>query len=220
MLKKNNDRKSCVDVFNSFLVYEADYSGKYEMPCIDGSLEVPNSLVVFSKAKTCKNHNCWVHFYEDDYQFERLWRNPKKYLEVLKLYDGVILPDFSVYRDMPYAMQIWNIYRSRAIGNWLQKNNIKIIPNIRYGDERTWKISCEGISKGRTIAVGSHGTIKNVLDRKYFSEGLKYVVSTLLPQNIVVYGTVPDAIFKTYEDANIKIIQFNSDYSIAHKGVE
>ncbi|HAZ91488.1 MAG TPA: hypothetical protein DCX21_05895, partial [Eubacterium sp.] len=91
---------------------------------------------------------------------------------------------------------------------------------IRYGDERTWKISCEGISKGRTIAVGSHGTIKNVLDRKYFSEGLKYVVSTLLPQNIVVYGTVPDAIFKTYEDANIKIIQFNSDYSIAHKGVE
>ena len=220
MLKENNKRKSCVDVFNSFLVREAEYSGKYEIPCIEGSSDVPKHLVAFSKATACKELNCWVHFYEDDYQFERLWRNPEKYLELLKKYEGVILPDFSVYRDMPYVMQIWNIYRSRAIGNWLQKNNIKVIPNIRYGDRRTWKISCDGVSKGGTIAVGTHGTIKNAIDRMYFSEGLKYVVSALSPQNIVVYGTAPYTIFKTYKDAGINIIQFDSDYSIAHKGVE
>jgi hypothetical protein len=220
MVKENLKRKSCVDVFNAFLVSDAEYSGKYEIPRIDGSSEVPEHLVVFSKATACKNPNSWIHFYEDDYQFERLWRNPEKYLALFKMYDGVILPDFSVYRDMPYVMQIWNIYRSRAIGNWLQKSNIKIIPNIRYGDCRTWKISCEGVSKGRTIAVGSHGTIKNVIDRKFFSEGLKYVVNNLNPHNIVVYGTVPDDIFNPYKDARINIVQFKSDYSIAHKGVE
>lgn len=220
MVKENSKRKSCVDVFNSFLVYDAEYSGKYEIPRIDGSIDVPEHLVVFSKSKSCKNLNSWIHFYEDDFQFERLWRNPQTYLGLFKKYDGVILPDFSVYRDMPYVMQIWNIYRSRALGNWLQKNDIKVIPNIRYGDSRTWKVSCEGVSKGKTIAVGSHGTIKNTIDRHYFSEGLKYVVNTLSPRNIVVYGTVPDAIFKSYKDAGINIVQFKSDYSIAHKGVE
>lgn len=220
MLKENFKRNSCVDVFNSFLVREAEYSGKYEIPRIKGCSDVPKRLVVFSKATAYKDLNCWVHFYEDDYQFERLWRNPDKYLDLFKKYEGVILPDFSVYRDMPLVMQIWNIYRSRAIGSWLQRNNVTVIPNIRYGDGRTWKISCDGVSKGGTIAVGSHGTIKNALDRKYFSEGLKYVVSTLSPQNIVVYGTVPDDIFERYKEAGINIIPFKSDYSISHKGVE
>ena len=63
--------------------------------------------------------------YEDDYRFERIWRNPRQYLNVLKRYNGVILPDFSLYRDMPLVMQLWNIYRSRAIGFWLQLNGIK-----------------------------------------------------------------------------------------------
>lgn len=220
MLKKNCKRKSCVDVFNSFLVCEAEYAGKYEIPCIEGCSDIPKRLVAFSKAIACKDLDCWVHFYEDDYQFERVWRNSEKYLELLKKHEGVILPDFSVYRDMPFVMQIWNIYRSRAMGSWLQKNGIKVIPNIRYGDRRTWEISCTGVSKGGTIAVGSHGTIKNVIDRKYFSEGLKYVVGVLSPRNIVVYGAAPDDIFTMYKDAGINVIQFNSDYSIAHKGVE
>ena len=220
MVKENLNRKSCVDVFNSFLVNEAEYASKYEIPVIGRVSDIPEKLIVFSKATACKDLNNWIHFYEDDYQFERLWRDPEKYLELFKKYKGVILPDFSVYRDMPFAMQLWNIYRSRAIGTWLQKNNVKIIPNIRYGDRRTWRICCEGISKGGTIAIGSHGTIKNVIDRQYFSEGLNYVVKILSPQNIVVYGTTPDAIFKKYKDAGINIIQFKSDYSIAHKGVE
>ena len=78
------------------------------------------------------------HFFEDDYLFERLWRNPKIYLPILKQYNGVILPDFSLYRDMPLVMQLWNIYRSRAIGCWLQSNGIKVIPDVRFGDERTY----------------------------------------------------------------------------------
>lgn len=76
---------------------------------------------------------------EDDFLFERIWRNPRKYLEVLQRYEGVILPDFSLYRDMPLVMQLWNIYRSRAIGHWLQMNGVTVIPNIRYGDRRTYR---------------------------------------------------------------------------------
>ena len=41
----------------------------------------------------------WVCFYEDDYKFEPFWREPKKYLDLLGRFDGVVAPDFSLYAD-------------------------------------------------------------------------------------------------------------------------
>jgi len=46
-----------------------------------------------------------VHFFVDDYQFERLWRNPERYVDRLKKYACVLTPDFSPYADMPMATQ-------------------------------------------------------------------------------------------------------------------
>ena len=44
-----------------------------------------------------------------------------------------------------------------------KKNGVRVIPNIRPGDERTYELCCTGILKGGTIAVGSHGGIKLLL---------------------------------------------------------
>ena len=217
MSRINSQRKSCIDVFNAFLVAFATYAGLFEFPIIKPTYDIPNRLIAFSKAISCKDYNQWVHFYEDDHLFERIWRNPQKYLDILKKYNGVILPDFSLYRDMPFAMQIWNIYRSRAIGHWLQSNGIKVIPNIRYGDRRTYKICCDGISKNCVIAIGSHGTIKHVADREIFVAGLDQVVKGLQPSAIVVYGSAPDSIFKKDADAGIEIVHFESNYAASHK---
>lgn len=220
MLKTNYRRKNCRDVFNAFLVTLSQYSGFYEFPNIYPTYWIPNKLIPFSKAISCTNKNQWVHFYEDDYLFERIWRNPKRYLEILREYNGVILPDFSVYRDMPYVMQLWNIYRSRAIGSWLQMQGIKVIVNIRYANQRTYKRCCDGISQHCVIAVGTHGTIKNKVDRQFFSEGLDVIVKTLKPIRIVVYGAAPDSIFAKYKQQGIEILQFDSDYSISHREVK
>ena len=132
---------------------------------------------------------------------------------------GVISPDFSVYRDMPLVMQQWNIYRSRAIGHWLQENGIPVIPNIRFGDDRTFELSCAGINKHGVIAVGSHGCIKLLNERKYFINGLKYVIDKLKPQTIVVYGATPDEVFAQYKEAGIEILQFDSDFMQSRKAV-
>lgn len=118
---------------------------------------------------------------------------------------------------MSLVMQQWNIYRSRAIAHWLQENNIPVIPNIRFGDERTFELSCAGINKHGVIAVGSHGCIKLLTERKYFKSGLNYVVDTLEPTTIVVYGTTPDEVFTQYKEMGIEILQFDSDYSVAHQ---
>lgn len=209
----NSMRRNCRDVFNSFLVRFAKYAGVFEFPVIKPTNCLPNRLIPFSKAISSKDYNQWVHFYEDDYLFEKIWSKPENYLEILKRFNGVILPDFSLYRDMPFVMQLWNIYRSRAIGCWLQSNGITVIPNIRYGDKRTYWICCDGISRGGVIAVGSYGTLKCKEDRRIFAEGLSVVVSRIQPKAIVVYGFAPEDIFALYKEQNITIVSFDSEFT-------
>ena len=154
MSKLNCARAGCRDVFHAFLVEKANYEGFLEIPVIDSGNYKPSGLISFSKALRSNDYDYWIHFYEDDASFERIWNNPRKYLPILKRFKGVICPDFSLYRDMPLVMQYWNIYRSRAIGRWLQDNDINVIANVRWGDKRTYTACCYGVPKEGTIAIG------------------------------------------------------------------
>ncbi len=203
------------DVFRSFLVSEARYGGKFELPAIKTSSLLPESVIPFSKAmnKSCKCFDSWIVFYEHDNGFERLWHNPKAYLSKLKKFKGIISPDFSLYRNMPLAMQIWNTYRGRALAAWLQRNGVEIIPNVRFNDERTYEFCFDGIEKNKTVAVSSHGCIRGKENRLYFKLGLARLVAVLSPKTIIVYGRAPDDIFKPYKDRGINIIAFESEIS-------
>ena len=117
----------------------------------------------------------WVHFYEYDHEFEKLWTNPRKYLSRLSKFNGVITPDFSLYRDMPLVMQAWNTYRGKALGHWWQSQGLNVIPNVRWGDERTYEFCCAGVPKNSVIAVGSYGCMKTLRERKFFAKGLEYM---------------------------------------------
>ena len=217
MSKENSTRTGCKDVFRAFLVKNARYEGDLEIPCIKAEDRLPTRLIHFSKVFGSKDYDAWVHFYEDDVSFERLWNLPNKYLPILKKYAGVISPDFSVYRDMPLVMQQWNTYRSRAIGHWLQENGIPVIPNVRWGDERTYDLCCAGVPRNSTIAVGSHGCIKLLQERPHFINGLDYAVRKLRPKIVIVYGTAPECIFDKYREQGIEIMQFDSVYMATHR---
>ncbi|HFE67257.1 MAG TPA: DUF4417 domain-containing protein [Chloroflexi bacterium] len=54
-----------------------------------------------------------VHFFLDDYRFETVWNRPRKALEALRPYTTLLTPDFSLYRDWPLTLQLWNVYRNR-----------------------------------------------------------------------------------------------------------
>ncbi len=209
------------DVFRGFLVKNAEYVGIYELPVIKTSDIIPDRVVSFSKAMSRKwtDYDCYVHFYEQDVKFERLWHNPRKYLHRLKKFKGVISPDFSLYRNMPLCMQLWNTYRGRAIAAWLQGKGIQIIPNVRFGDERTYPFCFDGIEKNKTIAVGTHGCIKRKEDKVFFQVGLAQTVHKLSPKTIIVYGRAPESIFKPYRELGIKIIPFESEFSKSRKQV-
>ena len=220
MSQINSTRSGCKDVFRAFMVRNATYEGELEIPCIAPETGLPEKLISFSKAVSGTDSDAWVHFYEDDVSFERLWNKPFKYLPILKRYKGAIAPDFSLYRDMPLVMQYWNIYRSHAVAVWLQSEGIPVIPNVRWGDERTYDVCCCGVPKRSAIAIGSHGCIKLLQERELFVRGLEIVIKTLDPKTIVIYGTAPDTVFGKYKDAGIGILRFDSDYMVAHrKGV-
>ena len=215
----NSQRSGCKDVFNAFLVENATYEVFLEIPSIAGGLYKPKKLIPFSKSISSTNFDCWVHFFEDDVAFERIWNNPKKYLPILKKYEGVICPDFSLYRDMPLVMQYWNIYRSRAIGRWLQENGINVIANIRFGDSRTYIPCCYGVPVNGTIAIGTHGCVRIKEDRIALTKGVEWVVNKLKPSIIIVYGSAPKDIFDDLRNKGIEILQFDSEFAVSRKEV-
>lgn len=213
-------RSGCKDVFNSYLVSDATYDGELEIPNLSATNDIPESLIPFSQALNSTKYSSWIHFYEDDVRFDRIWKEPKRYLPIIKKFAGAITPDFSLYRDMPLVMQHWNIYRNRSIGHWLQTNNIPTIPNLRWADNRTYATCCLGIPQNSTIAVSTHGCIKHTIDRRLFIEGLDHVIAAVNPQVIIVHGRAPLQIFGLYEASGIKVIQFDSAFAQAHESVK
>ncbi len=201
MAKKNSQRGGCVDVFHASILNNLRYDGEYDFPILKEEHVVPRRMIPFSKAmREKKDYNQWVCFYEDDYEFERIWNCPTRYIAQLSKFEGVITPDYSVYYDMPFSMQIWNIFRSRAVGAWLQTRGVRVIPNIRFGDQRTFECCCDGISKHSVIAIGTLGCLKVKNYRNIIEHGIEYVAERLQPETIVLYGSAP---------GNISILKSN-----------
>lgn len=175
--------------FKFDLIEGAALVGKYGFPRLRHSHSTPRNLVPFNMALTQKNpENKWVHFFIDDYQFERVWHSPERYLSLLKKFEGVITPDFSMYLDMPLAQQIWNCYRNRVMAFWMQKNGINIIPVVEWADYSNFEWCLDGIPKESTIAVGTYGCNKSAAHKYGLLKGLYRIHDELKPRSIVCYG--------------------------------
>lgn len=88
-------------------------------------------------------------------------------------------------------MQLWNIYRSRALGAWLQNQGIRVIPNVRFGDDRTFECCCDGLSRHSVISIGTLGCLHDKVYRNIFENGIESVARRLEPETIVFYGAAP-----------------------------
>lgn len=199
------------------MVKNVDFDGDFEIPRISTTPVIPSRLIPFSKAISEKNRSGFVVFYEHDERIEALWNQPNRYLPILKQFDGVITPDYSLYYDMPLAMQIWNTYRGKAIGAWLNDNGVSIIPNVRWGDERTYDLACLGVEKNSLIAVGTHGCIKCPENRRMFLKGFEQIIQELTPKKVIVYGSVPKELSLIAMRYKTELVPFESNFGLSHK---
>lgn len=157
------------DGFRADLVKDAFFEGAMEIPIIKKpeKIVIPEALIPFSKRKRSNEHKEAIHFYEHDRVFAPLIMDVEKYLDEIKRFPAVISPDCSLYVDMPLCLQIANTYMNRAIGAYLQSKGIYVIPNVRWGDERSYT-TCElpekfaflGIEKHSIVSIGTYGCIQ------------------------------------------------------------
>lgn len=94
-------------------------AGEYDIPIIEPTKIIENKFIGFNEILSSKQSDCGVHFFLDDYQFQRLWNTPDRYIEKLQNFNCVLSPDFSLYTDYPTALQIYNHYRKHWIGAYL-----------------------------------------------------------------------------------------------------
>ncbi len=169
-----------------------DGAGKYDIPEILPVYELPEvkEWVGFNYVLTDKNpEGKGVHFFVDDYQFERVWNNPDAYVEKLKQYTAVLAPDFSPYGDMPLATQIFNHYRKHWVAAYLQSKGVMMIPTIRAStDERSLEFYLEGEPKGGIVAISAMWATKSKELWEYFKREYNLMYETLKPVKVLVYG--------------------------------
>lgn len=137
-------------------------TGKYDMPMLSPVTELPEikEWISFNYVLSDKEpEGKAVHFFIDDYQFERIFNQPEKYVDKLRQYVCVATPDFSPYGDMPLIAQMWNHYRKQWVGAWLQQHGVTVIPTVRAStDERSLEWYLDGIPKGGIVIMSSMWT--------------------------------------------------------------
>lgn len=212
------------DGFQSYLTEGATFVGEPGIPCLLDlkNVEIPNSLVSFAKCLSTKNKRQYVHFYIHDIQFGRVLISTKRYLELLRSFDGVISPDPTILIGQSKCLQETNTYFNRAIGFFLQKNGIPVIPNVRWGDESTYSFCFLGIPKGSTVSISTHGCLAkdlktNNIVRESFKKGLPVMLNTIQPKAVIVYGYMPNDIFGSL-NTSIPFYRFPSEFEQTHKG--
>lgn len=181
-------REATFDKYNLQEIDLTRTAGKWQMPLLKKELHVPKSLESFNYVLSTDHYENGIHFYIDDYQFERIWTSPHLYIEKLMPYDCALTPDFSLYQEMPLAMQLWNVYRSRLIGQIMQDYGIKVIPTLQWCREDSFEFCFDGIEPGGTVSVSTIGVKQDEEATKLWVAGMDAAIEVLKPKNIVVYG--------------------------------
>ena len=179
---------------NLHLNKKCNFAGAYDMPVLkayDGS--IPEVLIPFNVAIRSHDYMAGVHFFIDDYQFERIWAYPERYLGLLGKFGCVIAPDFSQYADMPSSLRIWQNYRGKAVGAWLQSEGVNVIPNVTWSKPDSFSYCFDGIPKESIIAINCQGIRSSALSMYFWELGYKEAIKRLNPTQILRYGDkMPD----------------------------
>lgn len=170
-----------------------DGTGEYDIPALLPASYKVDNWIGFNYARGCEEPEIHgVHFFLDDYQFNRVWAQPDTYLNMLRKFQAVLTPDFSTFTDFPKAIQIYNHYRKHWLGAYWQTNGIRVIPTISWSDHSSYEWCFDGEPVGGTVAVSSVGTQSGKESGRLFLDGYREMMDRLNPSEIIMYGDIPD----------------------------
>ena len=170
-----------------------DGVGEYGIPEIERTQFDCADFIGFNYAKGAREpENKAVHFFLDDYQFNRVWNDPDRYIDLFRRFRYVLTPDFSLCTDFPKALQIYNHYRKHWLGAYWQLNGINVIPTVCWSDKESFEWCFNGEPTHSVVAVSSVGTQRSKGTKRKFLDGYFEMVDRLQPTQIIFYGNVPE----------------------------
>lgn len=172
--------------------------------------EPPKEIIQWDRRQDVVNfEDTGICFYCNDPGFQPILGNPKAYTSKLRKYGLVLGLDASPYWNMPLWTQKSQIGLNIGITYFYGSQGIRIIPNVRLGDDRTLS-SLEAYPHHTLIAIGTNGFTHKLIVRRKFAEQMKVIVDTLNPSGICVYGPTPSEIFDYVRNKGIPIYQYDS----------
>lgn len=177
------------DRHNLFDIFPAD--NDYGIPDLDfQSPQLPENLVPYNiRVRSQLGYSgLGIHFFLDDYRFEQAWIKPDVGIERIKAAEVALTPDFSLYMDMPKAVQIYNVYRNRWLGKFWQDRGVKVIPTISWSDQDSYKFCFLGIPKRMPVAISTVSVDKYT--KENFLRGFLETIDRIEPSTVLCYGRV------------------------------
>ena len=113
------------------------------------------------------------------------------FVEQLQQYRAILTPDFSMYTEMPAAVQLFNTFRNRWCGAYFAEKGIRVIPSVNWGTEESFDFCFEGIEKGSAVAVSTymfHEHGNNADQKEIFMKGYHELLRRIEPEYIICYS--------------------------------
>ena len=164
--------------------------GKYDMPIIKKQNIDINKVDLWCYTKTklndTENKNKTIHFFTYDWLFENVYDKPELAMQKLSQYYAVLTPEFSLYWDMPKALQIYSTFKNRWCGAYFQKFGLNVISTICCAGENSYEFCFDGIEEGSVVAVSTYCREEY---KDEFIKSYNKMLEIIKPSGIICYGT-------------------------------
>ena len=190
---------------NTHIFISDNVDGPLDIPVIEPEEYEGCEWISFNYAKSERHpESKGVHFYLDDYQFARLWKDPMRYIDMLRRFKYVMSPDFSMFTDYPKVLQMYSHYKKHWIAQLWQEYGIMVIPTICWSDQSSFEWCFDGEPEGSVVSVASTGCANAQSKIDAFNVGYEAMITKLQPTKVIFFGK--DIL---NENANRSIVEFH-----------
>lgn len=150
---------------------------------------------------------CVYAYWTDDFRFECLWNKPLTMLDKIHRANvsAIVEPDFSLYDDDPMICQMFNVYKTRWVGRFLQEHGVAVIPSVSWSTVKSLSWSLIGIPKFAPV-VAIEGRPRQRRNWLPWIQIVNEIVYRLQPQRVLCYGATREMV----SQINCDVMAFTS----------
>lgn len=204
-MSKYNYNYPVSDSFQAYLVDGAEFTSIEEYPILRSDMvpkEPPKNVMAFNEAINYKGDlsKTAIYFFCPDQIFERVRRNPKKYISFFKRTAGIFGFDFSVHSDMPIIKQKSQMNDNLSLAFFYGNLGIPIYPSPRGGADSINDEYLAAFPKNTLLVLGVHGFVKEKWQKHEWCYWINKLINECHPTGFIIVGHLNGEIFNEFKD--------------------